>query len=70
LSGFVGFVDGGKDRQAMPDTSTRAAIIAAMHRGLKTPGSIATAAKLGATVTYPAACTGPPDCRKDIAEIS
>ena len=36
----------------MPDTATRAAIIAAMRRGRKTPGSIATAAKLGATVTY------------------
>lgn len=32
--------------------STRAAIFQALRAGLKTPGSIATAAKLGATDTY------------------
>ena len=52
LSGFVGFVGRGKAPEAQPDTSTRATIIAALRRGLKTPGSIATAAKLGATDTY------------------
>ena len=35
-----------------PPLSTRAAIVRALQAGLKTPGSIATAAKLGATVTY------------------
>ena len=38
--------------EAMPDTSARAAINRALRAGLKNPGSIATAAKLGATDTY------------------
>jgi hypothetical protein len=52
LFGFVGFVGGGKSLCTNPDTSTRAAIILALRRGMKTPGSIASAAKLGATDTY------------------
>ena len=51
LSGSVGFVGGGIALDSEPDTSTRAAIIGALAAGLKTPGSIATAAKFGATVT-------------------
>ena len=35
-----------------PDTLTRAAIITTLRDGLQTPGAIATAARLGATVTY------------------
>ena len=52
LSGSVGFVGGGIALDSEPDTSTRAAINAVLAAGLKTPGSIATATKLGATVTY------------------
>lgn len=36
----------------IPFASTRAAIVQALRAGLKTPGSIATATKRGATVTY------------------
>lgn len=49
LSVLLGRVD---TLAADPAASTRAAIIAALRAGLKTPGAIATAAKLGATVTY------------------
>lgn len=52
LSCVVGFVGRGIAVEARPSTSTRDAIIAALVAGLKTPGSIATAAKLGATDTY------------------
>lgn len=42
----------GKALGAKPDTSPRAAMIRALRSGLKTPGSIATATKLGASDTY------------------
>lgn len=40
------------ERGRKPEPSPRAAIIAAMRGGRCTPGAIATAARLGATVTY------------------
>ncbi len=41
-----------KGHAIRPEASTRAAIVRALRAGLRTPGSIATAAKLGATDTY------------------